>query len=209
VFCQRCGAENERSSRYCSSCGAELRREPRPAPGIAGVRARVSRFVGRSRRERYLTLSTVALLVVAVGAFVALEDDDDAEEPDAAQIAEVDRGCLAAKEAVAAAATDAVSPGGGGAAGYGLAVVQSTLDFREIVRTLPVGDSGVSDLDRTLRDAAIGAGTLARLARQGAAPAELRAQQAELDRRFIAVDEAIEAVGLPRCRGVAIVPAGS
>jgi hypothetical protein len=205
VFCPRCGTDNADENRFCVSCGSQL---PRGADESAGPRPegknRLGRIVGRSRKERVITGATVLAIVVAIIAFLALKPTGD-ETP--AGPPSVDTACVQAKQSVAAAATQARGKGQAGFQSYSASLIAALLQFRDTVSSTAPAGGNATQLESALRNAAIEAGGLARLAREGAPQAELAAQAGRLDATTRRVDDASRALGLDRCAQVRIVPA--
>lgn len=210
VFCPRCGAENRETSTFCVSCGAELeaprsdrKREPR------SFRVVVADLVGRTRRARLLTIGTLVALLVATVAFFALPSEEDSA-PDDAYTRAAERLCIAEKQAIVAAARDAVAGDSGTLAAYAAALVPITVEWRAALGDLRAPEDRREEaeaLSLALREVAVEAGALSRLAREGDSRASLAAAR-RVDASTAAVEEAIEDLGLERCAGLQIAFTG-
>jgi hypothetical protein len=202
VFCPRCGKEAESGDRFCSSCGASLpkREEKEAAAERPSLRERVSRLAGRTRRERIITLGTVAAIAVAIIAFVALDpaDDEDAPPPDAYSIA-ADQICVKAKRELARAARRA---GGSDPTGYASDLVPIVAEWRSTTADLvptPERSQGAAELDVALRDVMVDASALARMGREGADEEAIAEQVGVVEETSTSVEQAIDDLGLERC----------
>jgi hypothetical protein len=210
MFCPRCGAENEEGSKYCASCGTELARKKNaggeaapenenPAPG-----ARASALLGRDRRTRLVTLGTIAAIVVALVAFLALEvsDNEGADVPQDAYTRALDSSCVQRKGEIAAAQRTALNGGGLAAVSrYADAIVPIAGEWRlELGRGAVPADRSdlVSALQAALLEVQIEAGALARIARE-AGPRRVAKAAAGVDAATANVEEAVDSLGLGRC----------
>jgi hypothetical protein len=215
MFCPRCGAENEAGSKYCASCGTELPRkektgaEAKPANDDATLGERAGALFGRDRRTRLVTLGTIAAIVVAVGAFLALEaaDDEGVDVPRDAYTRSLDASCVRHKGEIAAAQRLALGGGDLAAVGdYAGAVVPIAGDWRlELGRgAMPVDRTDlVAALQAVLLEVQIEAGALARVARESG-PRQVAKAAAGVDAATANVEAAVEALGLSRCGDLAI-----
>jgi hypothetical protein len=70
----------------------------------------VRRLAGESREARLITVGTLLAIVVAVVAFLALEEDADDESVPTGYVAEADRICVQGKERVALLGQQSFSP---------------------------------------------------------------------------------------------------
>jgi hypothetical protein len=204
VFCPRCGTDNDPKNRFCVSCGSELK-EPEAEEPSKGIADRLRGLLGRSRKERLITGGIVLALAVAVIALLALGPNDDSQDSTASP--EADAACVKAKQAVASAATEARGKGAAGFQTYSARLIAAMLDFRGTVRSVLPPSDAATQLNLALRDAAIAAGGLARLAREGAGQPEIGDQVARLDAATKRIDSASEAAGLSGCANVRILPA--
>ncbi len=214
MFCPRCGAESDEGSRYCASCGADLPKQKgegsaegtdaRPA-----LRERIARLAGRDRRARIVTLGTVAAILIAVAAFLALDSSSD-EAPDASQDAytkALDVACIGHKREIAAAQGTALTSGSLTAVGsYADSLVPIVGEWRlELSRGGVPADhaDSVEALGAALLEVEIEAGTLARLARE-ADPKKVTEAAARVDAATTNVEAAISSLGLARCGRLAV-----
>jgi hypothetical protein len=210
MYCPRCGESVEEGDRYCAACGATMPRkvaEPEAATAPKrSLRERLTGLIGRSRRERVITVVTVLALLIAVAAFIALDPSDEEGEASASltlkQARVIDTACVGAKKQIAAAATSAQSSGD--LAGYTSDLLLAIVEFRSTVRSLTAGEATAA-LDDALLTTAIDAGALARIAREQ--PAQAAAQVKKVDADTAAIESAIADLGLERCPGITIVPA--
>jgi hypothetical protein len=205
VFCPRCGTENAADNRFCVSCGSQLGSGAASPKAKASVRERRTGMIGRSRKERLITAGTVVAVVVAVVAFLVIDSDTGDETP--APPAGADVACIQAKQAAAKAATQARGQGQAGFQSYSAQLIAALLDFRNTVLSSATPSDAATELELALRDAAIDAGGLSRLARDGADGAVIARQARALDSATNRVDTATEAFGLTNCAHVRIVPA--
>ena len=202
MFCPRCGEEVKAGSRYCAACGANLRAAGGKAKSRS-LRDRLAGMIVRSRRERIVTAATVGAIVVAVAAFIALdtEDVDDSGVLAIADARAADAACLEAKEQIAIATENAVEEGEG-IEEYSADVLRAVVEFRSRVRGLPPS-AGIRELDEALREAAIEAGALARVARES--PDAVVAQARRVDMATAEVEEVIDGLPLANCAEIEIV----
>lgn len=213
MFCPRCGAENEAGSKYCASCGNELRRKEKtggaadPDSAEATLGRRAGALLGGDRRTRLVTLGTVAALIVAVVAFLALSASDDADIPQDAYTRALDARCVQHKGEIAAAQRAAL--GGGGlpaVADYAGKVVPIAGDWRlELGRGTVPGDRAdlVAALQKALLEVQIEAGALARVARE-ADSRQVAKAAARVDAATANVEAAVSSLGLSRCTGLVV-----
>lgn len=206
MFCPRCGTENADSDRFCRSCGADLRAKPSGGdqkPRRSRLRDGAARLIGSSQRERIITGATALAIVVALISYLALRSDDDSSP--VATYPDADAACVKAKQAVANATTRAARTPGAGLGPYAASVVEAFVEFRSEVRDL-VPPADAAKLDSALRDAAVQAGALGRLAREGN-KAAVRVQAQRVGAATDRVDAAIRDLGLGFCASLRIVPA--
>jgi hypothetical protein len=207
VFCPRCGTENAADNRYCVSCGHQLgARAEVPAKGLG---ERVRDVFGRSRKELLITAGTLAAILVAVVSLISLDPDEVSDDDEPVAPPEADAACVEAKEAVARAATTAGPAEATAFQSYAAELIAAMLEFRRTVRESGVSGEAATELDASLRDAAIEAGGLARLAREGEDRAALVEQASRIEDATTRADEAIEQLGLTTCAEIRIVPASA
>jgi hypothetical protein len=214
MFCPRCGAENEEGSKYCASCGTELVRKQK-ADGEAAPESenrtlveRVRALLGRDRRTRLISLGTVAAIVVALGAFLALEaSDEGADLPQDAYARALDASCVQHKSEIAAAQMTALNGGGLAAVSrYAGSVVPITGEWRlELGRGAVPADRSdlVAALQAALLEVQIEAGALARVARE-AGPRRVARAAAGVDAATANVEDVVDSLGLRRCGELSI-----
>jgi hypothetical protein len=207
MFCPRCGAENDEGSRYCASCGAEL---PKQADSSAGDEAtgstlsgRVERLIGRDRRTRMLTLGTVAALLLAAIAFLALDASDEGSDlPQDAYARAADAACVRHKQEIARVQRTALAGNGFAAvSNYSESIVPIAGEWRqELSRvTAPPNRADLIEaLGAALLEVQIEAGTLARVARESN-PREVAKVAARMDAATANVEAAVDSLDLVRC----------
>lgn len=206
MFCPRCGAETEEGARYCASCGRELPRkqassESSEGDGPSQQPSWFWRVVGTTRKQRLISAGTVAAIVVAVIAFIALEPDEKTIPQDAYNKA-LDANCVQHKKAIAAAQGDALAVGGlDGIGRFADALVPIAGEWRsDVSHSGPPADRRelVEDLDTALLEVQIRAGTLGRVARESSPKATVQSAEG-VDLASQQVEAAIEALELERC----------
>jgi hypothetical protein len=208
MFCPRCGAETDGSARYCAECGASLPRAGEPGEPKRSIRARLAALVGRTRRERIITVSTAAVVAVAVAAFFALDTggDDDGGASGRVAVADIraaDAACVEAKRTIRRSAAQALRSDGGSLEAYSGDFLRAVVEFRVEIRSLG-GGPDIDRLDRALREVAIEAGALSRVTREKPRAAGSRA--ATLDAATAEVEAAIAELGLDGCAAVELDP---
>jgi zinc-ribbon domain len=207
MFCPRCGAENEKGSKYCASCGASLPQEDGGARNPSKNRSfseRAGAIVGRDRRTRFLTLGTLVAIFIAVIAFLVQDasEDEGASADQDAYTRTLDAACVHHKVEVAAAQRKAL--GGGGLAAvsrYADATVPIVGEWRlELGRApVPADHKGqVAALQAALLEVQIEAGALARVARESNR-SEAAKVAARVDAATANVEAAVQSLGLVRC----------
>ena len=203
MFCPRCGTENEPDDRFCSSCGASLRSSTTPAKDRRSLRDRLSALAGTSRRDRIVTGATVAAVLVAIAAFIALDPaEDDDEIPRDAYTVEADAQCVDFKRRIVAAERDALDDQGStGSGGFAGALVPVVADWRSEFQTLAVPEDRteeVARLETALRQVEIELAGLALAAADGNRD-ETVAQAKEVDSATVEVEESIAGLGHTQC----------
>jgi hypothetical protein len=204
--------------KFCSSCGESLD-SGMPAKSSAagekqGAGERLGKIVGESRTARLVTLGTVAALLIAVIAFIALPSDDSDEPPYDAYAQSADKLCVAEKAAIVAAGEKSLAEPAGGArlAAYAGGLVPVAIEWRSSFDSLsPPADraEAAEDLSLALRQVSVEAGALARVARTLDRRAAL-ARAKEVDAATAEVEQAIDDLGLRRCAnlGIAVTRGG-
>lgn len=206
MFCPRCGTENEVGSKYCASCGASLARREKAAgqdlPGTGTLGERVEALIGRDRRTKVLTLLTIAAVLIAVLAFLALDSSDGVDVPQDAYTRALDRSCIQRKGEIAAAQRKALGGGGLPAVSrYADAVVTIVGEWRLELGRAPVPPDRsdlVDALQAALLEAEIEAGALARVARESDRGKVARVAT-RVDAGTANVEAAVHSLGLERC----------
>lgn len=207
MFCPRCGAENEKGSKYCVSCGTRLPQaegEHRNSSGKRSFGERAGALIGRDRRTRLVTVGTLVAVLVAVIAFAALHssEDEGASADQDAYTRTLDAACVQHKGEVAAAQRKAL--GGGGLAAvsrYADATVPIVGEWRLELGRAPVPadhSDEVAALQAALLEVQIEAGALARVARESDR-SEVAKVAARVDVATAHVEEAVNSLGLVRC----------
>jgi predicted outer membrane protein len=159
--------------------------------------------IGRDRRTRLLTLGTVAALLVAVVAFLALDTSDDGSDlPQDGYARAVDAACVQHKEEIAGAQRAALAGDGFAAVShYADSIVPIAGEWRrELGRgTVPSNRAAlVEALGSALLEVQIEAGTLARVARESN-PREVAKVAAQMDAATANVEAAVDSLDLEHC----------
>ena len=211
MHCPRCGEGVREGDRFCGSCGEALNEPERGSREPKSIREQLRRVVGRNRRELIVTGATLALLALAVGAFITLDSAADDEIPRDAFTIEADRECVRAKESIGAAGARLLdSQGSGGLGRFGQDLLQAVTDWRRSLGARPVPRDRrvqVRELSSGLREILVEAAALAREARADNA-ASVAEQAVAVDSASARVEEAIVALGLEDCAQLALVPGG-
>jgi hypothetical protein len=204
MHCPHCGAKNEAGNRYCVSCGSELQSSSDPVAAIP-FKERVNRLIGTTRRARLLTTATTAAILIAVGAFLALEPSEDGPPEDSYTRA-VDQTCVTKKRTIAALERQTVQQQPSNIEAFSGALVTIVEEWRQNLQQAaapPIHAEAVQALDSALLDVLIRSGGLARAAR-GGSPTQVAAQAQLVDAASARVDRAIDGLGLPRCSKVKV-----
>lgn len=201
MHCPRCGTPNEPGDRYCSSCGATLKGSEEPREQIS-PRQRLEGLVGTTRRARLITGLTVAALLVAVAAFIAIDPAEDEIPRDAYTVA-ADRLCLDSKRSIVAIERSFAAQGPGAVARELVPVVAA---WRSQLHELQV-PADRKDLARQLEAALLQAEVqiagLARVA-HGGEKRRIVAKARKADVASSEVEAAVSGLGLSECAEAAI-----
>jgi len=206
VHCPRCGARAEPDDRYCAACGATLPgAEPEPQEKRS-LRDRAADVIGTTPRARRITAVTVAVLAIAVIAFIGIDTSDDDEPiPQDSYTLAADDVCVQAKKEIGRESAPSLKKGFDAFAG---SLVTSVAQWRSDFSGLQVppgrGDEA-AELDAALQEVEVKAGELARLAREGDRDAVV-AEAEELDELTAEVETAISDLGLRKCSRIRIAP---
>lgn len=200
VYCPRCGTPNEPDDRFCSACGASLKKTSEPKEQLS-PRERLGRIVGTTRRARWITGATLAALVAAVVAFIALEPSEDGIPRDAYTIS-ADQLCLNAKsEIVSAERHFGRQAGGGTTSALAHELVPIVAAWRSDLGKLAVPADRAAlarELEAALLEAEIQIAALARVAARGDERATLVSAK-RADAATSGVEAAAASLGLSRC----------
>lgn len=209
MYCPRCGAQCKPDAKFCSSCGGTLDASlPTKSSEQRGEGTRLGKLVGESRTARFVTIGTVAALLVAVVAFIALPSDDGDAVPYDSYTRSADELCVAEKEAIAAAGQSSLSEPAGGArlAAYADGLVPIVVEWRSTMDQIPAPAEraeAAAALSSALQRVAVEAGALAREASTlGPRAALTRAEK--VDGATAEVEQAIDELGLRRCANLSI-----
>ena len=210
MFCPRCGAETDESARYCAGCGATLadaERTERAGQPKRSFGGRLATLVGRTRRQRLLSASTVAAIAIGIAAFFALETGPDEDGGSGrlavADVGAADAACVEAKRTIRGSAARALRSGDGDLETYSADFLRATVEFRSIIRSLG-SDPATGQLDRALREVTIEAGALSRTAREN--PGVTGDRVVALDAATAEAEAAITELGLAECSTVELDP---
>jgi hypothetical protein len=177
------------------------------------LRERFGGLAGQTRQARIVTALTVIALLVAIGAFIALDPAEDENDiPRDAYTIEAEAICLDAKRSLLAAQRPGTASSGGGPGAFAAALVPVIGDWRAGLEELavpPDRSEEAGELDHTLREVQI---ELAQLALVPAGEGrEALARAEEVDAASIRVEKAISDLGLDACarRAIGLGVAGS
>lgn len=207
MFCPRCGSETDEAARYCTTCGADLPSAVEAGESRRAFPARLAGLIGRSRRERLVTIATLVAILITIGAFVALDTGGDGgskQGSEATGVEAVGLACVAAKKQIRSAARRAIRDPRAGLEDYAGSLLRAVVDFRAVVRAQPA-DERLVPLDEALLAVAIDTGALSRAARERSG--DLAGLTAELDAATGEAEAAIVRLGLDRCAAISLDPA--
>jgi hypothetical protein len=159
--------------------------------------------VGTDRRTRLITSVTIAALAIAVGAFIALSDDEEAIPRDAYTIA-ADRMCIAGKRQIVAVERAGLQGKASDSSARDLLPVVA--EWRSEFDALKVPSDRLEQaraLDAALQQVEVRIGALARVVAEGNRTA-LLARAKEAEEASAGVEEAVSDLGLSHCSSLAI-----
>lgn len=198
--CPRCGTPNEPGDRFCSSCGASLGKAA-PKQQLS-LRQRAGRLLGTDRRTRLISAATIAAVIAAVIAFIALGEDEEKTIPRDAYTIAADQMCVNSKHKIVAVENGGLGAGAAGARRL-LPVVS---EWRSEFDALKVPSDRVEEaqaLDAALQEVQLRIASLARTAgSEGRGQVLARAEAA--DEASANVEEAVAALGLSHCQNLTI-----
>jgi hypothetical protein len=213
MFCPRCGTENDDDNRFCVSCGAALApKQPQAKAGSTAdepppARNRLDEVIGTTRRARIVTALTVLAIALAIVAFIILRSgSNEGEVPQDAYLRQQDRTCVAEKARLSSLESETLGaqPNINLFSSLLVRVVTEWHANLHASSPPPLHILGVRQVEAALLGVLIEAGTLDRLAREGATPAQIATQTKAVDAATKQVDPALEALGLERCPTVAV-----
>jgi hypothetical protein len=200
VYCPRCGTPNEPDDRFCSACGVALRTSG-SKEAESGTRKWLDRWIGTTKRARWISGATALALIVAIVSFFALKTDDEGE-PDAYTLA-AEQICFDAKRQIfLAGQRSRMRPEGASAFAHTLLPAISEWRLRMGNLAAPADRRAeAAQLESALREVEV---RVAELARTAGAPSRKRtlAAAARADRASTGVEEAVAALGLDECAAV-------
>lgn len=204
MHCPRCGTPNEPGDRFCASCGTALAKtDPKPK---RSWRQRLSELAGTDRRTRLITGVTVAALVVAVIAFVALGEDDEETIPRDSYTIAADRICIAAKRQIVAVERAGLRGKSPDTATGARTLLPVVAEWRSEFDALEVPADRIArarELDAALQEVEARIGALARVAAE-VDRAELLSRAKAAEKASAGVEEAVSDLGLSHCSRLAI-----
>lgn len=201
MYCPRCGTPNEPGDKFCAACGEALGRSA-TAKGEDASGSGLSRILGSDRKTKLISAATIAALVVAVIAFIAISPDDNSIPRDRYTLA-AEKICLQSKRHIVVAAN------AGGS--YARQLVPIVVRWREELGDLKVPSDRVEQeraLDEALREVEIEVAQLARLGERGDRVGVIAAAK-RADTATATVEEAVANLGLSECAKATIGFAGS
>lgn len=205
MHCPRCGTPNEPGDKFCSACGAALREPSTPQERLS-PRERISGLLGTTRKAQLVTAATVAALVTAVIAFIALKPAEDTIPRDAYTIA-ADRLCLDAKsEIVAVERRFSRQTGPHDTSTFAGELVPIVATWHSQFGALPAPKDRIESaqlLEAALLEAEVQIAGLARVATRGGKKKTLESAK-QADAASAGVEEAVSALGLSRCAAATI-----
>jgi hypothetical protein len=207
VYCPRCGHENKAGDRFCSNCGATLVHEEKVPKEKRSWRERAAGLIGTTRAAQLTTAGIAIAIVVALIAFLTLNNDDDIPRDDYTVTA--DEMCVTAKQQIGTAANRSLTAGVTVPSGYAAAIVPIVADWQRNFSELDVPTDRTEEatsLNDALVQVLIEAGALARL--PGAAPSSAAtAQAARVDAASQEVENAVADLGLDDCEHLQVTAA--
>lgn len=207
MYCPNCGAENDEGDRFCVGCGSSLK-SPKPAAAPASKRQRVAALIGTTRRARLITAATVAALIVAIVAFVALKPSHDSVSQDA-YLRGLDGECAAEKERVSQLETETLQQQPADLGEFASVLVTIAAEWHSAVAdsaTPPEHAVAVGAYEAALLQLLMRSGSMARVAREGGGAAAIAKQAGAVETATGEVDAAIAEAGLTRCSRVTVAP---
>lgn len=209
MFCPRCGTENDAGNRFCVSCGFELANvSTRDPTAQMSLRQRLQHLVGTSRRARLLSIATVAALVVALGAFIALKPSEESIAMDS-YLRALDSSCSAEKARVSRLELETLGRRPADVEEFASVLVTIVAEWHFALQATPppaIHFEAVKALESAMLDTLIEAGALARVTREGRPASAVNAQAQAVDRATVGVDRAIQNLGLERCAKAGVGP---
>jgi hypothetical protein len=209
MFCPQCGTENEAGNRFCVSCGSSLAERPGSEAAAPSLRKRLRSVLGETRRARILTAATLAAIVVAVIAFIALEPSDGGED---AFLQQVDQSCVAEKGRISQLEQETLRQAPPSITEFASVLVTIVAEWRVALqadRAPPIHAAAIQELDTALREVLIEGGSLARVAREGGSASAIASRAAAVDAATVEADREIDELGLDDCSDLSVSPAAS